>query len=144
MNFENDFVDGLVLASLICAYAPYLVGLVYIQSSLQCYKCLCNIINKLNFWSFYFQQVTSELSDLYTQPNSAEQCLHNALKVVNALRKLGLDYDILATDITEPNAVSILLLCVYLYQRLPFYLPTKTVEFTGSLFSTVTKQVSKN
>lgn len=26
VNFENDFVDGLVLASLISAYAPYLVG----------------------------------------------------------------------------------------------------------------------
>ena len=25
VNFENDFVDGLVLASLICAYAPYVV-----------------------------------------------------------------------------------------------------------------------
>ena len=26
VNFENDFVDGLVLASLVCAYAPYVVS----------------------------------------------------------------------------------------------------------------------
>ena len=32
---------------------------------------------------------------MYTHPLSAEQCLHNALKVTDALRFLGLDYDVL-------------------------------------------------
>ncbi|XP_057307230.1 cilia and flagella-associated protein 47-like isoform X2 [Hydractinia symbiolongicarpus] len=63
VNFDNDFVDGLVLASLLSAYCPYLVK--------------------------------SHLHSLYTHPHSAEQCLHNALKVVEAFRFIGLDYDVL-------------------------------------------------
>lgn len=31
---------------------------------------------------------------MYTRPSKAEQCLHNVLKVVEALRHIGLDYDI--------------------------------------------------
>ena len=31
---------------------------------------------------------------MYTHPSTAEQCLHNALKVVNAMRYAGIDYDI--------------------------------------------------
>ena len=31
---------------------------------------------------------------MYTHPNTAEQCLHNVLKVVAAVRFIGLDYDI--------------------------------------------------
>ena len=31
---------------------------------------------------------------MYTHPCTAEQCLHNALKVVNAMRYAGIDYDI--------------------------------------------------
>ena len=31
---------------------------------------------------------------MYTHPNTAEQCLHNVLKVVEALKHIGLDYDV--------------------------------------------------
>ena len=31
---------------------------------------------------------------MYTHPNTAEECLHNALKIINALRFLRIDYDI--------------------------------------------------
>lgn len=31
---------------------------------------------------------------MYTHPSTAEQCLHNALKIVNAMRYVGVDYDI--------------------------------------------------
>ena len=31
---------------------------------------------------------------MYTHPATAEQCLHNALKVISALRYIGIDYDI--------------------------------------------------
>ena len=79
---------------------------------------------------------------MYTQPATAEQCLHNALKVVNAFRYIGLDYDIQAIDITDPNPISLLLLCVHLYQRLPQYTPRTTVEFIGSLHACVARQVS--
>ena len=46
------------------------------------------------------------------------------------------------TDLTEPNPITILLLCIHLYQRLPHYLPRATVAFEGPLHDTVTKHVS--
>ncbi|XP_071954714.1 cilia- and flagella-associated protein 47-like isoform X2 [Antedon mediterranea] len=85
--------------------------------------------------------VTTHLRDMYTHPATAEQCLHNALKVVNAFKSIGLDYDIQAIDITDPNPISLMLLCVHLYQRLPQYLPKSSVDFLGSLHATVTRQV---
>lgn len=39
-------------------------------------------------------QIKTHLQDMYTHPATAEQCLHNALKIVNAMRHVGLDYDI--------------------------------------------------
>ena len=78
---------------------------------------------------------------MYSQPSTAEQCLHNALKVVNAMRAVGIDYDIQAIDITDPNPISLLLLCVHLYNNLPQYLPRSTVEFIGGLHDTCLRQV---
>ena len=85
--------------------------------------------------------VRTHLQDMYTKPATAEQCLHNALKVVNAMRAIGIDYDIQAIDITDPNPISLLLLCVHIYQNLPHYLPKTTVEFLGGLHATVQRQV---
>ena len=56
------------------------------------------------------------------------------------------DYHILLflyqpTDLTEPNPITLLLLCIHLYQRLPHYLPRATVKFEGPLHGTVTKHV---
>jgi hypothetical protein len=79
---------------------------------------------------------------MYTQPSTAEQCLHNALKVSNAMKYIGIEYDIQAIDITDPNPISLMLLCAHLYQRMPQYIPKTSVEFTGELHSTVMRQVS--
>ena len=78
---------------------------------------------------------------MYTQPETAEQCLHNALKVVTAMRYAGMDYDIQAVDITDPNPIMMLLLCTHLFNTLPSYLPKDTMDFTGTLHSTVNRQV---
>jgi len=86
-------------------------------------------------------QIKGYLSDMYTNPTTGEQCLHNALKVVNAIRFLGMDYDVQAIDITDPNPVAMLLFCVHLYQRLPHYLPKSIVLFKGTLHSPVIRQV---
>ncbi|XP_072178621.1 cilia- and flagella-associated protein 47-like [Diadema setosum] len=85
--------------------------------------------------------IKTHLQGMYTHPSTAEQCLHNALKVVTAFRFIGLDYDIQAIDITDPNPISLMLLCQHLYQRLPQYMPKTSVEFTGSLHATVARQV---
>ena len=79
---------------------------------------------------------------MYSQPATAEQCLHNALKVVNAMRHIGIDYDIQAIDITDPNPISLILLCLHLYTNLPQYLPKNKVEFIGPLHETCVRQAS--
>jgi hypothetical protein len=58
------------------------------------------------------------------------------------MRYAGIDYDIQAIDITDPNPIALLLLCTHLYQRLPQYLPKATVEFSGPLHHTVSRQVT--
>ena len=47
----------------------------------------------------------------------------STIQVVSMLRAVGIDYDIQAIDITDPNPVAMLLLCTHLYQVLPPYLP---------------------
>ena len=78
---------------------------------------------------------------MYTSPSSAEQCLHNALRIVSAMDSIGIEYDIQATDITDPNPISLLLLCLHLYQQLPQYIPRNSVEFIGGLHTSVFRQV---
>ena len=108
VNFDFDLLDGLVLASVLTAYVPFLA---------------------------------SHLEDMYTQPSTAEQCLHNALKVVNALQYIGIDYDIQAIDVTDPNPISLMLLVVHLYSELPHYLPKANVKFISGLHDQITRQI---
>nr|XP_039264663.1 cilia- and flagella-associated protein 47-like isoform X2 [Styela clava] len=82
--------------------------------------------------------------EMYTAPASPEQCLHNTLILVNALAQVGIDYDIQATDITDPNPIPLLLLCIHLYEHLPQYAPKSKVDFTGALHSIVHRQVRIN
>lgn len=53
----------------------------------------------------------------------------------------SVDYDIQAIDITDPNPIALLMLCVHLYQKIPQFLPKATVEFSGRLHTTVCRQV---
>ena len=68
-------------------------------------------------------------------------CLLIIYQVVNAMRYIGLDYDIQAIDITDPNPIALMMLSVYIYQKLPLYLPKSTVTFVGSLHQAVQRQV---
>ncbi|XP_028902353.1 cilia- and flagella-associated protein 47 isoform X2 [Ornithorhynchus anatinus] len=78
---------------------------------------------------------------MYTNPSSPEQCLHNCLIVVQAFHAISLTMDVQATDICDPNPIMMLMLCVFMYERLPHYLPKKTVEFSGPLHATIFRQV---
>ncbi|XP_074953995.1 cilia- and flagella-associated protein 47 [Phalacrocorax aristotelis] len=109
VNFDQDLLDGLVLAAQLAAYCPYLIATHFVR--------------------------------MYTNPRTPEQFLHNCLILVNAMHAVSLAIDIKATDICDPNPVMMLILCVYLYESLPHYLPKKTIEFTGALHATVVKQV---
>lgn len=46
-----------------------------------------------------------------------------------------------AIDITDPNPIALLLLCIHLYHNLPQYLPRNTLEFVGGLHVMVLRQV---
>ncbi|XP_040516248.1 cilia- and flagella-associated protein 47 isoform X2 [Gallus gallus] len=78
---------------------------------------------------------------MYTYPRTPMQFLHNCLILVNAMHAVSLTIDIKATDISDPNPIMMLILCVYLYENLPCYLPKKTIEFKGTLHATIVKQV---
>lgn len=48
------------------------------------------------------------------------------------------------TDLSDPNPVQILMLCVHLFERLPQYLPLQTMELSGGLHATFSKRVPKH
>ncbi|MGH0160762.1 UNVERIFIED_CONTAM: hypothetical protein FKN15_061278 [Acipenser sinensis] len=62
INFDLDFLDGLVLAAVLAANCPFLIS--------------------------------TRFLNMYTNPTSLEQCLHNSLVLVNSFRAIGLDIDI--------------------------------------------------
>ncbi|XP_072900577.1 cilia- and flagella-associated protein 47-like [Hemitrygon akajei] len=85
--------------------------------------------------------IMTHLMYMYTYPTSPEQCLHNSLVLLNAFNAVGLDFDIQATDISDPNPIMMLMLCAYLFERLPSYLPKMTVKFAGELHATIVKKI---
>lgn len=89
----------------------------------------------------YCPFVIDNLKRMYMIADTAEKCFHNALILVEACRKIGLDYDINSLDITDPNSISMVLFCAYLFNKLPNYLPSSNIEFRSQLHQTVSKQV---
>ncbi|XP_075708861.1 cilia- and flagella-associated protein 47 isoform X2 [Rhinoderma darwinii] len=85
--------------------------------------------------------ISTHFISMYTNPETPEQCLHNCLILVNAFRPVNLNIDIQATDICDPNPVTMLMLCVYLHEKLPLYVPKKTITFDGALHQTISRQV---
>lgn len=73
--------------------------------------------------------------------DTAEKCFHNALILVECIRKIGLDYDVNSLDITDPNPIAMCLFCAFLYQKLPSYIPNSVVEFSSPLHQVTTKQI---
>ncbi|KAG8451901.1 hypothetical protein GDO86_003916 [Hymenochirus boettgeri] len=78
---------------------------------------------------------------MYTNPETPEECLHNCLILVSAFRLINLDIDVQATEICDPNPVMMLMLCVYLHEKLPLYLPKQTVTFDGALHEILSREV---
>ncbi|KAM9334135.1 cilia and flagella-associated protein 47-like [Symphorus nematophorus] len=85
--------------------------------------------------------ISSHFRRMYTTTSSLEQILHNNIIVSQALTALCLNLDVQPTDLSDPNPVQMLMLCVHLYERLPQYLPQHTMTLSGGLHSTFSKQV---
>ncbi|XP_060231199.1 cilia and flagella-associated protein 47-like [Meriones unguiculatus] len=109
VNFEADLFDGLVFATQLAAYCPFLIE--------------------------------SYLINMYTRPKYPEQYLHNCLIIINSFCEIGFDLNIQAIDLCDPNPVLMLMLCVYMYERLPTYLPKKVVPFSCTLYESVLGQI---
>ncbi|KAG5833367.1 hypothetical protein ANANG_G00275190 [Anguilla anguilla] len=74
--------------------------------------------------------IPTHFQRMYTSPSSLEQNLHNNIILSQSLQLLRLDIDI-----------QLLMLCLHLYERLPQYLPKRTITLSGSLHCTFTKQL---
>ncbi|XP_040600110.1 cilia- and flagella-associated protein 47 isoform X2 [Mesocricetus auratus] len=109
VNFDVDLLDGLVFATQLAAYCPFLIE--------------------------------THFTSMYTRPKRSEQYLHNSLIIINSLREIGFDLNIQAIDICDPNPVLMLMLCVYMYERLPTYLPKKVVKFSCTLYDVVLGEI---
>ncbi|XP_042558395.1 cilia- and flagella-associated protein 47 [Dipodomys spectabilis] len=109
INFDVDLTDGLVFATLLGSYCPFLIEPYFVH--------------------------------MYTQPVRAEHYLHNCLIIVNSLREINFDLNIQATDICDPNPILMLMLCVYMYERLPAFLPKRVVPFLCTLYDTAVGQI---
>ncbi|XP_077399924.1 cilia- and flagella-associated protein 47-like isoform X1 [Vanacampus margaritifer] len=85
--------------------------------------------------------ISSHFQRMYTTSPNLEQILHNNIIIVQALTILSLNMDLQPTDLSDPNPVQMLILCVHLYERLPQYQPANTITLSGSLHRTLSKQV---
>ncbi|XP_006881909.1 PREDICTED: calponin homology domain-containing protein 2 [Elephantulus edwardii] len=85
--------------------------------------------------------IESHFAYMYTQPKIPDQYRNNSLIVVNVLREIGFNMNIQAEDICDPNPVLMLMLCAYMYERLPTFLPRKVVTFHAALYEIVTRQI---
>ncbi|XP_054479802.1 cilia- and flagella-associated protein 47-like [Anoplopoma fimbria] len=85
--------------------------------------------------------ICSHFQRMYSTTSSLEQNLHNNIIVTQALTALCLNLDVQPTDLSDPNPVQMLILCVHLYERLPQYLPLHAITLSGDLHSTFSKQV---
>uniref|UniRef100_A0A8C5M3C4 Calponin-homology (CH) domain-containing protein n=1 Tax=Leptobrachium leishanense TaxID=445787 RepID=A0A8C5M3C4_9ANUR len=85
--------------------------------------------------------ISTHFTYMYSNPESPEECLHNCLILTSSLRAINLNIDIQATEICDPNPVMMLILCVYLHEKLPQYVPRKNIEFDGILHETIARQV---
>lgn len=73
---------------------------------------------------------------LFSEPSSQEQCAHNAIIFVSALRCIGINYNIQQNDICSPNPIFMILFCAYLHFILPSYKPTESIKFSAALTKT--------
>ena len=83
-------MDGLVLAAVLAAHCPFLVSLLYVLFL----RDRASYISGQRKLSVLHSQVNSHLRNMFLHPTTAEQCLHNAVQVVEAFKMIHLDYDV--------------------------------------------------
>ena len=84
---------------------------------------------------------SSHFNRLFVEPSTQEQCSHNALILIDALRTISFCYDIQPSDLLSPNPVFIVLFCSHLYSTLPSYKPSKEINFSTKLGKKINSKV---
>jgi len=88
--------------------------------------------------------VKSHFSALFPESANPEQCTHNAILFIRALRHIGVDYDLQPNDLVSADPISLLLFTAYLAQRLPAFKPKgQPIVFEGALNSNIKNQVGQ-
>eukprot|EP00762_Andalucia_godoyi_P000316 ANDGO_03161.mRNA.1 hypothetical protein H310_00289 len=72
---------------------------------------------------------------------SKEDLEHNAAIVISCMKELGLDYVPDIRDLVAPNARDMILLCWYLYQNLPSFIPKTSIDFPCQLLVPCVKNI---
>lgn len=86
--------------------------------------------------------VESPLNRLLPEPVNPEQCTHNAVVLIQALRHVGIEYDLQPSDLVSPDPISLFLFTAYLCQILPaFKTKSSPISFEGALNKFIKNQV---
>lgn len=86
--------------------------------------------------------VETHFDKVYTRPSTPEQCSHNAVVFVSALKYICIDYDIQSSDLCSANPVSMILFVMHLYERMSAFKPKKMLTFEAGLGESVNQQVN--
>ncbi|CBY14121.1 unnamed protein product [Oikopleura dioica] len=83
--------------------------------------------------AFYCPHFKEDLQKMFVSCTMAEQCLHNALILLEIFRKIRIEMIPLATQITDPNPITMLMLLVNLAEVLPSLKPIDIAYLNGKL-----------
>ncbi|GAB5362482.1 hypothetical protein AAMO2058_000800600 [Amorphochlora amoebiformis] len=61
--------------------------------------------------------------------------------IIKAMKTIGLPLELTEEDFASPVARDMMIICLFLYQSLPNYLPKATIDFEGRLAESITKTI---
>ncbi|CAG5111050.1 Oidioi.mRNA.OKI2018_I69.chr2.g5386.t1.cds [Oikopleura dioica] len=83
--------------------------------------------------AFYCPYFIEDLKKMFVSCTMAEQCLHNALILLEIFKKIRIEMVPLATQITDPNPITMLMLLVNVAEVLPAMKPIDIAYLNGKL-----------
>lgn len=94
--------------------------------------------------SYVGEGTAKSLKLLKPSPQTKEDFMYNAERIMNALEDIGLITMLTAKDLEAPRQREMVIFCYYLYNNLPHYIPKETVEFKCALRDEVIKHIVLN
>lgn len=94
-----------------------------------------SIVLSCLLYSYFPFLKQTHFKKLFLEPSTQEQCAHNAIILIDALRYVHLYYDVQQKDICSPNPIYMILFCAHLYNKLPTYKSVDTIKFSTTLLT---------